>query len=501
MTARLNLKFIKVIREKFGIKVFIVVAFFSFFMSISFTCFYVHHQVKFLNDTLVKDGKLLSGILAYNSRIGVFSENNSLLKDPVEAIFQCKGLLEVSIFNLEGNLLKEQQSPWIKKSENIGITHPQSKDKLFKQLKASKVSIYREGKKCFEFWSPVILGRDFSGSDSISLPTDAIRKEGRVIGFVQIILVKEILYRQIRELLVISIFIWIIFLMLGSAVSYVVVTWITKPLKKLTAEVDALGRGVAVEKVPVETEDEIGKLARAFNNMYESLHSRENALRESETRLRFLSSRLLNAQEQERKRVSKELHEELGQSLAHLKHRIRSIQRKFSANPDALSRECDSISRYIDLTIENVRRLSRDLRPAILEHLGLSAALRWLLDGFQKQYSIQTSIEIENIDAFFFPADHINVYRIFQEALTNIGKHAKARHVAFSVKKEMDYILFFIEDDGIGFDVAEAVSGNSTEKGMGLAIIHERAHMLGADLDISSQVDKGTKITLTVAKP
>jgi len=395
-------------------------------------------------------------------------------------------------------LLKQQQAPWIENPEELSITCPESGGTLFAQLKLSKAPIYREGKTCFEFWLPVILGSAYAVTAPSTLQPDAVRAEDRIIGFVRIILDKAILNRQVRDLLFKSILMGLVFLLLGLGIAYVVVRGITKPLNKLTREVDAVGKGGVVEKVPVETQDEIGKLAGAFNTMYESLSRRENALKESEARLRLLSSRLLNAQEQERKRVSKELHDELGQALAHLKHRVRSVQRKFSADPSALGRECEDISRYIDLTIENVRRLSRDLRPSVLEHLGLSAALRWLIDMFQKQHTLQISVDMEDIDFLFSPEDQINLYRIFQEALTNIGKHAQADRVFFTVKNEEHCAIFQIQDDGSGFDVPAALVGNAADKGMGLAAMKERAHMLGARLDIAGRPGEGTAITLTV---
>ena len=101
----------KIIFEKFGVKIFLAYALFIFFISLSFIAYYIHHQSAFLTDTLIKDGRMLSGILAYNSRIGVFSENGDLLKDPMEGIFQYKGVLEVCVFNLKGELLQHRQKP------------------------------------------------------------------------------------------------------------------------------------------------------------------------------------------------------------------------------------------------------------------------------------------------------------------------------------------------------------------------------------------------------
>ena len=322
--------------------------------------------------------------------------------------------------------------------------------------------------------------------------------ENSLMGFVRVSLDRRPLRQQINRLLSRSIIIGAVFLIIGSGLSYLAALRFTRPLNRLTEGVNAFGRQGAVQKVSIETKDEIGKLATAFNNMAESLKNREKALKESEVRLRLLSSQLLDAQEKERKRVSGELHDELGQALALLKHRIRSVQRKLPSDQAALSQECENTSRYIDQIIENVRRLSRDLRPSMLEDLGLSAALGWLIKNFQKQYAIQTSVEMDNIDGLFAQQDQTNIYRIFQEALTNIGKHAQADHVRFEVNKEDTSALFLISDDGKGFDVNEVVAGVLADKGMGLAAMQERARMLEAHLDINSQAQKGTTLMLRI---
>jgi signal transduction histidine kinase len=228
------------------------------------------------------------------------------------------------------------------------------------------------------------------------------------------------------------------------------------------------------------------------------LKKAEEALRESETRLRSLSFQLMKAQEMERMRLSKELHDELGQALALLKHRMRSIQSKLQKGQSSLHEECEETNRYLDQIIENVRRLSRDLSPSILEDLGLTSALQWLIENFDKQYSLMTSFDIDNIDELFPKETQTNFYRISQEALTNIGKHAEAKHVSFAVKENEGCVSLIIEDDGKGFDVDKVRARHSPEKGLGLDAMEERAHMLGASLDIKSQVGEGTRITLTI---
>jgi PAS domain S-box-containing protein len=241
-------------------------------------------------------------------------------------------------------------------------------------------------------------------------------------------------------------------------------------------------------------------LQKAHDELELRVEERTRELEVQKNRLRFLSSRLIMAQEQERRRVSRGLHDEMGQALAILKLRLKSIQRGFPEGQSSLKEEFDDTTQHIDQIIENVRRLSKDLSPVILEDLGLSAALKWLIKNFGKQHSIRTSVEIVNIDHLYSQEIQTNLYRIFQEALTNIIKHARAGHVSFVAKKEEKGSVFFlIKDNGKGFDVNEAVAKSIVERGMGLTAMNERAHMMGAILDIQSRPGEGTRITLEIS--
>jgi PAS domain S-box-containing protein len=224
----------------------------------------------------------------------------------------------------------------------------------------------------------------------------------------------------------------------------------------------------------------------------------EETFRESEERLHFLSSHLLTAQETERKRISIELHDELGQGLIALKLRLSSIQRKLRKDQKTLKDECEYAQTDIDQIIENVRRLSQNLSPYLLEDLGLSASLRWMIDDFVKHRKIKASVDIADIGNLFSKKTQLIIYRIFQEVLTNIRKHAHANCISVDVSKKGDSFSFMIEDDGTGFDVREIMARNVTEKGFGLMAMEERARMLGVPLDIRSEVGKGTRISFSV---
>jgi len=223
-------------------------------------------------------------------------------------------------------------------------------------------------------------------------------------------------------------------------------------------------------------------------------------LRESEKTLRHMSTLLIRAQEKERKRVALELHDELGQALSLLKLKIGSIKRTLPQDQTELKDECKGISDYVVQMIENVRRLSRDLSPRIIEDLGLSSALRWLAESSARHMNIELLFEMDDIDSLLSPEAQITLYRIFQEAITNIVKYAKATRIwIFARKGEIKNILTFIlKDNGVGFDLEYFMGRISTEKGLGLAAMNERTKMLGGSFEISSQKDIGTTITISV---
>jgi signal transduction histidine kinase len=224
----------------------------------------------------------------------------------------------------------------------------------------------------------------------------------------------------------------------------------------------------------------------------------EAELRQSEQRLRDLASQLLTAQEQERQRVSRELHDELGQSLMVLKLQIRHLEKNL-ASDQRFQDSCAGILQQLDEVIENVRRLSRDLSPTILEDLGLMVALRNLFDTFGKHYGIKDlTYHLDEIENLFPPEFQVNIYRIFQEALTNIGKHARASRVTLVAKRGAGEVFFSLEDNGVGFDLKQVLARDAREKGMGLAAMAERVRILGGALHIHSEVGQGTSISYLV---
>lgn len=221
----------------------------------------------------------------------------------------------------------------------------------------------------------------------------------------------------------------------------------------------------------------------------------ETALRKSEQRLHVLSSHLLAAQERERKRLSLELHDAVGQPLTTLKLELSSLKKR--CDPVA---DCDRALQYVNLIIEDVRRLARGLSPSILEDLGLTAAFRWMSKDFAKCSQITVDLDIPELNDMFPKESHIIVYRLFQEAFANIGKHAQATQVNVVVKPKGDHVAILIADDGVGFDVEQPQAVKPPHSGMGLVAMHERARLLGGSLTIVSRRGRGTHLYVNVPK-
>jgi two-component system sensor histidine kinase UhpB len=221
----------------------------------------------------------------------------------------------------------------------------------------------------------------------------------------------------------------------------------------------------------------------------------EESLKESEARLRHFSSRLLDAQERERKRIAAELHDELGHALLTIKLQLRTLGRGLTPQQKTLAEDIEALQPFIDGVLNNVRRLYSDLSPGNLEDLGLTGALRQMLDMFAKNYkNIRWQIKLDNLDREFPPPTQTVIYRIVQESLTNIGKHAKPSRVSVRVKRNPTAAHFTVEDNGCGFDTSQIHSLDDPNRGLGLAAMEERVRIHGGTLEIISRENQGTRI-------
>ena len=220
----------------------------------------------------------------------------------------------------------------------------------------------------------------------------------------------------------------------------------------------------------------------------------EEALLQTNKQLRELTVHLQDIREEERKHISREIHDELGQQLTALKLDLSWIAKKITTQEEAIVTKIKSSLDVIKGTIQKVRRLATELRPAMLDELGLAEAIRWQAIEFAKRTGIKVNFET-NADERVFPPDiSISFFRILQESLTNIARHAEAGHVECKLHLADCFLMLQICDNGKGFHPDNACD----KKSLGLLGIMERVEMLKGEYHLSSEPMKGTKLTVNV---
>lgn len=222
----------------------------------------------------------------------------------------------------------------------------------------------------------------------------------------------------------------------------------------------------------------------------------EDALRQSDKELRILSNQLLSAEEKESKRMARELHDGIGQSLSAIKFSVENTLSELNDRSDLSDLAgLEAVIPLIQKTIEEVRRIVKDLRPSILDDLGILATIAWFCREFQTVYSniqIKTQIDITEND---IPLPlKTTIYRVLQEALNNVAKHSEADGVQLFLYKRSDEIALTVIDNGRGFNLENTISLTPSQRGFGLASMRERAQLSGGRFDICSDIGEGTTI-------
>ncbi len=219
-------------------------------------------------------------------------------------------------------------------------------------------------------------------------------------------------------------------------------------------------------------------------------HKKARAVQESFAR------RLIESQEQERKRLAHELHDSLGQSLQVIKGRMQLASRQIS-NPARCAQQFEEIDDTVARAIQEVRAISHALRPAELDQLGLRKAIEWMVENVSVTSTARFASELENLDGLFSPEMEISLYRIIQEGLNNVVKHAAATEVILELKREANTVRFSLLDNGRGF----FKTGWKSTGNLGLESIAERAKFLGGAFEIQSSPGKGTRLTVLLPVP
>jgi PAS domain S-box-containing protein len=244
------------------------------------------------------------------------------------------------------------------------------------------------------------------------------------------------------------------------------------------------------------TFDDITEIKLAREELQNAHDELEKRVAERTAEVQLMSSRLLKAQEEERRLIALELHDGIGQVLGAIKFRVETALQQVGENgPSPERSSLEPIIRMLQEAVEDVRRIQRNLRPSVLDDLGILATMSWFCREFMTTYdriSVEKQIDIQEADVP--DSMKIVIFRILQEALNNIAKHSKASLVKLSFRKVSGNIEFMVQDNGQGFDLPSTLSNTRSERGLGLDGMRERAILSGGNFLIESQPGSGTSI-------
>jgi signal transduction histidine kinase len=210
-----------------------------------------------------------------------------------------------------------------------------------------------------------------------------------------------------------------------------------------------------------------------------------------------LLRQIVTAQEAERQRIARELHDETGQSLTAIGLGLRGVQSTFKTNPLLAQQQLRELESHAGRAIDELRRLVSDLRPSQLDDLGLVAALRWYTQEVETRAGIKITLETQGRRTLT-PTLSTVLFRIAQEALTNVVRHAKAKHAWVHLCLEATAVHLSVRDDGQGFDPKRELAHRNSRAAWGLIGMQERATLVGGSVDVISSTGHGTEVTVIV---
>src|SRR3972149_3716949 len=261
------------------------------------------------------------------------------------------------------------------------------------------------------------------------------------------------------------------------------------------AEVALANASKELERRVDERTAELVAANKLMKQMLDEGKRAEEKIRKPRERLRNLSGRLQSLLEEERMRISREIHDELGQALTVLKLDLSSIRRSLVSDGLAeQSAKVHDIERTVTRIIRTVRKISTDLRPGILDELGVAAAIEWMAKDFQNRTGIGCKVTIQAVDKISDTARATAIFRIVQEALTNVMRHAAASQVNVSLEKKDDTLIVEVRDNGIGIMEGRFIDSRS----LGLIGMRERVLLLGGEAVISGKPGEGTLVRVTL---
>ena len=290
-----------------------------------------------------------------------------------------------------------------------------------------------------------------------------------------------------------------------------VLAWITtrhvvKPTEQLTIAAERMARGDLATPIDVSAQDEVGKLAESLDAMRGHLKTAQEAIegtnRELERRVAERTARLgqllrttISAQEEERRRMARELHDETAQTLAALSIALDRARDELGGAPAGAAEQIRAAKEIATHLLAETRRLIMGLRPTVLDDMGLLPAIRWYSESYLSDRGVEVTIDADPSPTRLPGHTEVALYRIIQEAITNVAKHAQARHVRIHLSFSHGMVTVSVADDGRGFNVDQALGqGGPGTESVGLLGMQERVRLLNGRLEVRSTEGDGTTV-------
>jgi len=613
---------INIVKESLAAKIIATFVLLLFIPSSFTAAFFIYDKNKHEKLEIIHSGFMLLEVVVLLSKPGLIEKSREKLKNEVVGVFWDKDIAQVAIYNRNGEPLLNKT---IKDSTAVKGSYEETvRDRIavFKKLSSGSFPLFFEDKDSFKYYSPVFSGPKVVINAGTLKANNKNLANDEIIGFVYLQRDKSVLKSKTFKATLTFLLLFTVSFLVANAFIFYVARRITKPLDLLTEEVKFLEQGKKTKGINLNTEDEIGKLASAFNRLSKTIKTREKALEETSTQLlmafeasneglydfdfstnnilfsptwytmlgyepyeipstvetvnklihpedrelvhkaelkyitlkkerlmlefrlrtksgdykwiasrgktvefdsngkpkrlmgahiditelkeaeqqiKELSRQILSAQEIERQKIARELHDNIAQNLSSLKILFQTL---FAGEAD-LSVEAKDKAKHITDTIQScikdVRNMSYDLCPPEIDQLGLVKAVAKFCEDFSKREKTEIDFSALGVNEDLLDREiNINLYRIVQEALNNIKNHAEATSITIKLISSFPEIILRIEDDGKGFDVKKRKVAALSEKRMGLENMKERVRLLSGEIRFQAKKNKGTIIVVKI---
>ena len=286
-------------------------------------------------------------------------------------------------------------------------------------------------------------------------------------------------------------------ILLGIFCAYLLSRILAAPYRRMMEATKIIAAGDLSYRLPEwNIQDEGGRLTQAFNGMIEKMEVSAHQIEELSIMRRGLAEKVMRLQEKERLHLARELHDETGQSLASLRLGLKYAEE--APSREDMKTRLKDVRQFLDETFEGIRRLVTELRPFVLEEGELGQAIKRYAQDYEKRFGIEVDLTVADIPKELSSETASSLYRIVQEVLTNVARHAQASQVSIILNTHMGDINLTIEDNGIGFNVLEVMAKRAENRKFGLFGIQERVMAFGGTSQIESAPGQGTTIYIKV---